>query len=61
MMEVESLSATEYNGLIYTFGGSTYSPWAALSTVYAYNPQTDTWTKKRNMPTPRFALTNVFS
>jgi len=51
-----ALSATEYNGLIYTFGGSTYSPWAALSTVYAYNPQTDTWTKKRDMPTPRFAL-----
>jgi hypothetical protein len=42
--------------LIYTFGGSTYSPWNPLSTVYSYNPQTDTWTKKKNMPTPRFAL-----
>jgi N-acetylneuraminic acid mutarotase len=51
-----ALSATVYNGLIYTFGGSTYSPWAALSTVYAYNPLTDTWTKKASMPTPRFAL-----
>jgi N-acetylneuraminic acid mutarotase len=51
-----SLSATVYNGMIYTFGGSTYSPWAPLSTVYLYNPQTDTWTKKKNMPTPRFAL-----
>jgi len=51
-----ALSATVYNGLIYTFGGSTYSPWAALSTVYAYNPQTDTWVQKQNMPTPRFGL-----
>lgn len=51
-----ALSATTYNGLIYTFGGSTYSPWAALSSVYAYNPLTDIWTKKASMPTPRFAL-----
>jgi N-acetylneuraminic acid mutarotase len=53
-----ALSVTVYNGLIYTFGGSTYNNqiWAALPYVYAYNPQTDTWTQKQNMPTPRFAL-----
>jgi N-acetylneuraminic acid mutarotase len=49
-------SATAYNGLIYVFGGSNYSPWSALSTVYAYDPQTNTWAKKKDMPTPRFAV-----
>ena len=49
-------SATAYNGVIYVFGGSTYSPWAPLKTVYAYDPQTDTWTKKKDMPTARFAV-----
>jgi N-acetylneuraminic acid mutarotase len=52
-----NLSVTAYNGLIYLFGGSTYPPWVALSTVYAYNPQTDTWdTTLTHMPTPRFGL-----
>jgi len=52
-----NLSVTVYNGLIYTFGGSTYPPWVALSTVYAYNPQKDTWdTSFAHMPTPRFGL-----
>ena len=51
-----ALSVTVYNGLIYTFGGSTYSPWAALDLVYAYNPQTNQWnTNLTAMPTPRFA------
>jgi len=27
-----------------------------FSTVYAFNPQTDTWTKKADMPTARFGL-----
>jgi N-acetylneuraminic acid mutarotase len=49
-------SATAYNGVIYVFGGSTYSPWAPLKTVFAYDPQTDTWTKKKDMPTARFAV-----
>lgn len=42
-----------YNGLIYVFGGGYYG---ASSVVWAYNPQTDTWTKKQDMPTPRFAF-----
>jgi hypothetical protein len=49
-------SATAYDGLIYVFGGSNYSPWSALNTVYVYEPKADTWTKKKDMPTPRFAL-----
>ncbi len=55
-----NLSLTVYDGLIYTFGGSSNSsynePWEALSTVYEYNPQTDIWTKKNDMPSPRFGL-----
>jgi N-acetylneuraminic acid mutarotase len=51
-----ALSTTVYDRLIYTFGGSNYSPWAPLSTVCAYDPQTHTWTRKRNMPTPRFGF-----
>jgi parallel beta-helix repeat protein len=50
------VSVTAYNGLIYIFGGSTYSPWAPLSKVYVYNPQTDTYTPKKDMPTARFKL-----
>ena len=49
------LSVTECNGLIYAFGGSTlYSE--PCSTVYSYDWHTDTWTRKADMPTARFAL-----
>ena len=56
-----NLSVTAYNNaLVYTFGGSSNStwsePWQALSTVYEYNPEADLWTKKKDMPTPRFGL-----
>ena len=52
-----TLSATAYNGLIYTFGGVTNYPDGAMSTVNVYNPKTDTWdTTKTDMPTPRYAL-----
>jgi hypothetical protein len=50
-----ALSVTAYKGLIYLFGGSDEN-WGAYSAVYAYNPKTDTYTKKKNMPTPRFAF-----
>ena len=54
---VGPLSATAYNGLIYTFGGATNYPNGPLSTVNAYNPQTDTWdTTLAHMHTPRYAL-----
>jgi hypothetical protein len=51
-----NLAATVHNGLIYTFGGSAYTPWAAFNHVYAYDPQTHEWTPKKNMPTARFGL-----
>jgi N-acetylneuraminic acid mutarotase len=47
------VSVTAYNGLIYVFGGGYYE---SFSFVYAYNPLTDTWTKKKDMLTPRFAF-----
>jgi N-acetylneuraminic acid mutarotase len=59
-----ALSAIVYNGLVYTFGGTTSYPFYGttnpsepLSTVDVYNPQTDTWdTTKMDMPTPRYNL-----
>jgi N-acetylneuraminic acid mutarotase len=50
-----NVAVTVYNGLIYTFGGSGTS-WQPYSNVYAYNPQTNTWTSKQNMPTARYGL-----
>ena len=56
------LSATTYNGLLYAFGGTANYPFESpdpklpLSAVCAYNPQTDSWESKKNMPTPRYAL-----
>jgi len=46
------------NGKIYVIGGSkrTGSLWAGLNTVEEYDPVTDTWTTKSNMPTRRWSL-----
>ena len=46
------------NGKIYVIGGSkrTGSLWAGLSTVEEYDPVTDTWTSKVDMPTPRWSM-----
>jgi N-acetylneuraminic acid mutarotase len=51
-----TLSATSYNGLIYTFGGVTNYPTGPMSTVNVYNPNTDIWEFRTNMPTPRYTL-----
>jgi N-acetylneuraminic acid mutarotase len=50
------LSTSVVNGKIYAIGGMTEAPPAAvpgLSTVEAYDPGTDTWTAKADMPTQR--------
>jgi hypothetical protein len=47
--------ATSVNGKIYAIGG-TNAAGVILSTVEEYDPATDTWTTKANMPTARFAL-----
>ena len=51
-----TLSATAYNGLIYTFGGVTNYPMGPMSTVNVYNPKTDTWESRAKMPTTRYTL-----
>jgi len=52
-------SSSVVNGKIYTIGGGetsggNYSGTTALSTVEEYDPATDTWTAKSEMPTARF-------
>jgi N-acetylneuraminic acid mutarotase len=52
-------STSMVDGIIYAIGGVTVAPaWHApgLWTVEAYDPATDTWTKKSNMPTARKGL-----
>ena len=54
-----SLSASEVNGIIYAIGGIRNGEGfngEALQTVEAYDPKTDKWTKKANMPTQRGGL-----
>jgi RNA polymerase sigma factor (sigma-70 family) len=46
-----SLSASSFNGKIYTFGG--FDNNGCFSVVEEYDPIEDTWTKKANMPTSR--------
>jgi N-acetylneuraminic acid mutarotase len=51
--------ACVYNKQIYTIGGHRMEPTgstAGLTTVEVYDPATDTWTQKANMPTPRMGL-----
>ena len=46
-------------GKVYVIGGYTQSGlsvWQPIGTVYAYDPDTDTWAEREPMPTPRGAL-----
>lgn len=53
-----NLSTSAVNGKIYAIGGNVLidNVIKALSTVEEYDPATDTWTKKADMPTPRYVL-----
>ena len=53
-----SSCAAAVNGKIYVIGGETGQWWQGpvISTVDEYNPVTDTWTKKENMPTARMVF-----
>ena len=49
------LSTSAVNGKIYAIGGTLLNPewYLGISTVEEYNPATNTWTKKADMPTGR--------
>ncbi|MBM3237095.1 sigma-70 family RNA polymerase sigma factor [Candidatus Poribacteria bacterium] len=55
-----SLSTSVVNGKIYAIGGSVTAVWPGpgpdFSTVEEYDPATDKWTKKTDMPTARFSF-----
>lgn len=50
-------TCAEVNGILYVIGGHT-SRDTSVATVEAYDPVTDTWTRKTDMPTPRAKLTS---
>jgi N-acetylneuraminic acid mutarotase len=50
------LSTCTVNGKIYAIGGYPAGLGAAMTTVEAYDPATDTWQSKAPMPTPRGRL-----
>jgi hypothetical protein len=49
-------NAPVVNGKIYIIGGAYNNPQVGLSVVEEYDPATDTWTTKSDMPTPRWAF-----
>lgn len=55
-MRNSAIPAEGVNGILYVVGGSCCNPGhgsTILATVDAYDPTTNTWTKKAPMPTPR--------
>jgi N-acetylneuraminic acid mutarotase len=50
-------SSAVVDGKIYVIGGDIFdSDWKCIPTVEEYNPATNTWTRKADMPTPRWSL-----
>jgi N-acetylneuraminic acid mutarotase len=41
------------NGIFYVIGGVEKTNFTPLNTVFAYDPKTDTWARKKDMPTAR--------
>ena len=52
---VTAMGTCVYGGKIYVFGGTKgrVDSWFGTSTVYVYDPLTDNWTQKADMPTAR--------
>jgi len=52
------LSTSVVDGKIYAIGGGVPKPggFVDVATVEVYDPKTDTWAKKKEMPTPRLGL-----
>ncbi|MCZ6677316.1 MAG: hypothetical protein O7E52_08705, partial [Candidatus Poribacteria bacterium] len=57
----KGMATSVVNGKIYAFGGSTrvQAPPGLLTTVEEYDPATNTWTKKKDMPSKRFGAAAV--
>jgi N-acetylneuraminic acid mutarotase len=57
----QALAAAAVNGKIYAIGGTHGDgpSWIGLPTVEEYDPATDTWTRKADMPTGRSCLTTA--
>ena len=53
------LAACGLNGKIYAIGGMIGNPLPAAATVEEYNPAADTWEKKPDAPTARYAHSTV--
>jgi N-acetylneuraminic acid mutarotase len=51
-------SACVVDGKIYLIGGTSQSPWTGSAEIEEYDPASDQWTRKKNMPTGRWALTS---
>jgi hypothetical protein len=49
-------AAVVHDGLIYVFGGSDSHETPASSSVFVYDPATDTWTEGQDMPFERWIL-----
>jgi N-acetylneuraminic acid mutarotase len=52
----EGNSTSVVDGIIYVVGGTTGVPNVGTTRVDAYDPVTDTWTQKADMPTGRHTL-----
>ncbi len=57
--KILGMAAAAVDGKIYTFGGRTGALYdgTTLDYTYLYDPATDTWTRKTNIPEPRAFLT----
>jgi N-acetylneuraminic acid mutarotase len=51
-------SACVVDGKIYLIGGTSQSPWTGSAEIVEYDPANDKWTRKKDMPTGRWALTS---
>jgi N-acetylneuraminic acid mutarotase len=51
-------SACVVDGKIYLIGGTSQSPWTGSAEIEEYDPASDKWTRKKDMPTGRWALTS---
>jgi N-acetylneuraminic acid mutarotase len=51
-------TACVVDGKIYLIGGTSQSPWTGSAEIEEYDPASDKWTRKKDMPTGRWALTS---